>query len=73
LPPNTELIHKTGSSGINEKGILAATNDVGIVTLPNGKHLVIVVFASDYKGPRERGEHTIATISKQIWDFYKEK
>jgi beta-lactamase class A len=73
LPPNTELIHKTGSSGMNEKGILAATNDVGIVTLPNGKHLVIVVFASDYKGPRERGEHIIATISKQIWDFYTEK
>jgi beta-lactamase class A len=70
LPPNTELIHKTGSSGINEQGILAATNDVGIVTLPNGKHLVIVVFASDYKGPRERGEHIIATISKQIWDYY---
>jgi beta-lactamase class A len=70
LPPNTELIHKTGSSGINEQGILAATNDVGIVTLPNGKHLVIVVFASDYKGPRERGEHIIAIISKQIWDYY---
>lgn len=73
LPPNTVLIHKTGSSGINEQGILAATNDVGIVTLPNGKHLAIVVFASDYKGPRERGEHIIATISKQIWDFYTEK
>jgi beta-lactamase class A len=72
LPPDTELIHKTGSSGINDHGILAATNDVGIVTLPNGKHLAIVVFASDYKGPRERGEHIIASISKQIWDYYTE-
>jgi beta-lactamase class A len=70
LPPNTELIHKTGSSGMNEQGILAATNDVGIVTLPNGKHLAIVVFASDYRGPRERGEHIIAAISKEIWDYY---
>ena len=49
---------------------MAATNDVGIVTLPNGKHLAIVVFASDYKGPRERGEYIIAVISKAIWDFY---
>lgn len=70
LPPNTGLIHKTGSSGVNKEGILAATNDVGIVTLPNGKHLAIVVFTSDYKGPRERGEHIIAVISKAIWDFY---
>jgi beta-lactamase class A len=70
LPPDTELIHKTGSSGINKEGILAALNDVGIVTLPNGKHLAIVVFASDFKGPKERGEHIIAAISKEIWDYY---
>lgn len=70
LPHGTELVHKTGSSGINKQGVLAATNDVGIVTLPNNKHLAIVVFASDYKGPRERGEHIIALISKEIWDFY---
>jgi len=42
-------------------------------TMEHGKHLAIVVFASDYKGPRERGEHIIATISKQIWDYYTEK
>lgn len=70
LPPDTELIHKTGSSGVNKEGILAALNDVGIVTLPNGKHLAIVVFASDFKGPQERGVHIIAVISKVIWDYY---
>jgi beta-lactamase class A len=70
LPPDVELIHKTGSSGVNKQGILAATNDVGIVTLPNGKHLAIVIFASDYKGPQKRGEHIIAVISKAIWDYY---
>lgn len=73
LPPGTPLIHKTGSSGVNKDGMLAATNDVGIITLPNGKHLAIVLFASDYKGPRERGEHIIALISKQIWDYYTKK
>ncbi len=70
LPPNVELIHKTGTSGVNKQGILAATNDVGIVTLPNGKHLAMVIFASDYKGPQKRGEHIIAVISKAIWDYY---
>jgi beta-lactamase class A len=70
LPPGTKLIHKTGSSGVNAQGMLAATNDVGIVTLPNGRHLAIVVFASDYKGPRDRGGHIIALIAKQIWNHY---
>lgn len=70
LPSGTPLVHKTGSSGINKQGILAATNDVGIVTLPNGKHLAIVVFASDYKGPIKRGEHIIAVISREIWNYY---
>jgi beta-lactamase class A len=73
LPPGVKLIHKTGSSGVNAQGMLAATNDVGIVTLPNGKHLAIVVFVSDYKGPRERGEHIIALIAKQVWDYYTSK
>lgn len=70
LPKGTPLIHKTGSSGMNKEGMFAATNDVGIVTLPNGKHLAIVVLVADYKGPRDRGEHLIAVISKQIWDYY---
>jgi beta-lactamase class A len=70
LPPGTPLIHKTGSSDTNKEGMLAATNDVGILTLPNRKHLAIVVFASDYKGPIERGEHIIALIARKIWDYY---
>lgn len=70
LPPQTELIHKTGSSGVNKQGIMAAFNDMGIVTLPSGKHLTISVFMSDFKGPQERGIKAIAAISKEIWDYY---
>src|SRR6266850_792207 len=46
LPAGTLVAHKTGSSG-TQKGITAATNDIGIVTLPNGKRLAIAVFVSD--------------------------
>ncbi|RAJ31021.1 hypothetical protein [Pedobacter cryoconitis] len=49
---------------------MAAFNDIGIVTLPNGKHLAISVFMSDFKAPKERGENAIAAISKEIWDYY---
>ncbi|QNK63385.1 class A beta-lactamase [Pedobacter sp. PAMC26386] len=70
LPPKTELIHKTGASGVNKQGKMAAFNDIGIVTLPNGKHLAISVFMSDFKAPKERGINVIAAISKEIWDYY---
>jgi beta-lactamase class A len=44
LPTNTEVAHRTGSSSTNAQGLTGAINDIGIVQLPNGKHMVIVVF-----------------------------
>ncbi|MBB5638110.1 beta-lactamase class A [Pedobacter cryoconitis] len=73
LPPATELIHKTGASGVSKEGLMAAFNDIGIVTLPNGKHLAISVLMSDFKGPKERGINAIAAIAKEIWDYYSAK
>ncbi len=69
LPKNTVVAHKTGTS-YTEKGITAATNDVGIVTLPNGKHYALVVYVSDFRGNPETGEKTISELSKVIWDNY---
>ncbi len=46
LPAETKVAHKTGSSGVKD-GIAAATNDIGIVTLSDGKQYAIVVFVSD--------------------------
>jgi beta-lactamase class A len=73
LPQTTELIHKTGYSGINSQGMISALNDIGIVTLPNGKHLAIAVFVSDFKEPQQRGNDIIAAIAKEIWDYYASK
>ncbi|MEP0891340.1 class A beta-lactamase-related serine hydrolase [Leptolyngbya sp. PL-A3] len=42
LPDGTVVAHKTGTSSTVD-GVTAATNDVGIVTLPNGQHLAIAV------------------------------
>jgi beta-lactamase class A len=44
------------------------TNDIGIVTLPDGRHLAIAVFVKDSTaavGPREA---TIAKIARAAWD-----
>lgn len=67
LPEGTIVAHKTGTSG-TEKGITAATNDVGIITLPNGKHLAIAVFVSDSPADEATREGVIAKITKAVWD-----
>ena len=67
LPAGTKVAHKTGTSG-TENGLTAATNDVGIITLPNGKHLAIAVFVSDSPADEATREGTIAKIAKAVWD-----
>lgn len=69
LPKDSKVAHKTGTSG-TEKGITAATNDIGIVTLPNGRHLLIAVFVSDSKAPESVREGVIARIAKAGCDKY---
>lgn len=72
LPDGTSVAHKTGSSGINN-GTAAATNDMGIVTLPDGKHMIIAVFVSDSKAPDAVREDVIARIARLGWDYWLKK
>lgn len=67
LPVGTNVAHKTGTSG-TENGLTAATNDIGIISLPNGKHLAIAVFVSDSPADEATREGTIAKIAKAVWD-----
>ena len=48
----------------------AATNDVGIVTLPNGQHFIIVVFVSNSNAESKDRDEIIANIAKIVWDAY---
>ncbi len=69
LPAGTIVAHKTGTSG-TQKGITAATNDIGIITLPNGKHLAIAVFVSDSSSDEATREGVIARIAKAVWEKF---
>jgi len=70
LPAGTIVGHKTGTSDTNEKGVTAAVNDIGIVTLPNAKNFAICVFVSNSKENNETNEKIIADIAKATWDYY---
>lgn len=73
LPHGTIVAHKTGTSDTNAEGITAAVNDIGIVTLPGGKHFAISVFVLDSKENEEENEKIIADISKAAWDYFLTK
>jgi beta-lactamase class A len=70
LPKGTVVAHKTGTSRTVD-GVTAATNDVGLVTLPNGRHLAIAVFVSDAKADDEIREAVIAKVSQAAWDEWR--
>lgn len=67
LPKTAVVAHKTGTSGAS-KGVFAATNDIGLVTLPNRRHLAIAVFVSDSPADLVTREQVIAQIAKAVWD-----
>lgn len=68
LPVGTVVAHKTGTSNTVE-GLTRATNDVGLITLPNGRHLAIAVFVSDSKAQVEMREGVIARIARAAYDW----
>jgi len=69
LPKGTPVTHKTGTSG-SRNGINAATNDIVIVTLPSGKHMLIAVFVGDSTADEKTRESVIARIAKAAYDRF---
>lgn len=67
LPAGTVVAHKTGTSGTKE-GITAATNDIGIMTMPDGRHLAIAVFVADSPADEATREAVIAKITRAIYN-----
>jgi len=68
LPAGTLVAHKTGTGGMRD-GITSATNDIGIITLPNGMHLAVAVFVSDSSADEATRESVIARLAKAAWDW----
>ncbi|WP_312902924.1 CGA/CIA family class A beta-lactamase [Chryseobacterium taichungense] len=70
LPENTPVARKTGASGKNNSGLTGAENEIGIVTLPNGKHYAIAVFVSNSTETNVVNCKMISDISKSVWDYF---
>jgi beta-lactamase class A len=73
LPEGTTVAHKTGTSGTNEQGIMAATNDIGIMLLPDGEAVGLAVLVSDSPEDEEANQRIIADIARMVWDYYQRR
>lgn len=63
LPPGTPIAHKSGTGG-------ATTNDVGVVTLPDGGRLAIAVFIKKSERPVPERERAIAQAARALHDHF---
>lgn len=70
LPKEAVVAHKTGFSGKNAEGLTGATNDIGIIVLPNGQKIAIALFVSNSTETEIVNERIMAEITKVVWDYY---
>lgn len=71
LPKGTVVAHKTGYSGRNRTtGVIAAVNDIGVVSLPDGKVYYISVFVTDSEEGEARSAKIIAEVSAAAWKYF---
>jgi hypothetical protein len=54
--------------GPDRAGIAAATNDIGLVTLPDGRHLAIAVFITDSRANDADRDAAIARLAQAVWE-----
>ena len=66
LPRGTPYAHKTGTGGM-ERGIISATNDVGLISLPDGRVVAIAVYIRDAKGATSVRLEAMQKIAEAVW------
>ncbi|KRG77906.1 hypothetical protein ABB30_06335 [Stenotrophomonas ginsengisoli] len=63
LPPDTPVAHKTGTVG-------DVINDVGVITLPDGKGEVIVAVLMESTADTAQRERVIANLARAAHDYF---
>jgi beta-lactamase class A len=67
LPNGTRVAHKSGTSDVDD-GVAHATNDIGLITLPDGRRIAIAVFVTDSTADQVTREKVIARIGRAAYD-----
>ena len=71
VPKTVTFARKTGYSGVNSQGIIAAQNDVGIIEFEDGRRVAYAIFLTDSTLGTDAGYDILAQIGKAIWKAYE--
>jgi beta-lactamase class A len=63
LPPKTAVAHKTGTIG-------GVSNDVGFVSLPDGRRFAIAIFTKSSTTPPADRARAVAETARILYDYY---
>jgi beta-lactamase class A len=67
LPAGTRVAHKSGTSDV-DNGVAHATNDIGLIQLPDGRRIAIAVFITDSTADEATRDQVIARIARAAYD-----
>ncbi len=67
LPSGVGVAHKSGTSDVTN-GLAHATNDIGLIALPDGRQLAIAIFVTDSTADEATREKVIARIARAAYD-----
>jgi beta-lactamase class A len=69
VPAKTAVASRTGTcGGLDDQSLCA--NELGVITLPSGDHVIVVVFIEDAGSDVALKERLIAAISGRVWEHY---
>jgi len=69
-PAGWRVAHKTGSSGA-WRGLSVATNDVGVLTAPDGTRVAVAVFVGESRAPAAERAGAIAAVARAVGANYR--
>ena len=67
LPAGTRVMHKSGTSSTGG-GLTPATNDIGLIVMPDGRRLAVAVFVTDSTADDATRDLVIARIARAAYD-----
>ncbi len=70
VPSGWTIGHKTGTSR-TRNGINGVTNDVGILTAPDGRHVAVAAFVAESRTGNEERAAMIAAAARAITAAYE--
>lgn len=71
LPPEVTVARKTGYSGRNERGIIAAINDVGIMQVTRDRQIAYVILITDSYETTDTNYDLIARIGAALFRIFQ--